>query len=82
MNKCFILVEYHYDVGVEGSWMNDKSLWDIYENVKYANFGEMHTIRFKPTESNDERVIVCVLSDKKCTTAAEFNDLVRPYLKN
>jgi len=26
MNKCFILVEYHYSVGKEGAWANDMTI--------------------------------------------------------
>lgn len=77
MNKCFILVEYNYTLG-DGSarWVNDMTLWDVYENAKYASFDETHMM----TARTDDRVITCELSDKKCKTGEEFNDLVRPYL--
>jgi hypothetical protein len=83
MNKCFILVEYHYTLGDGGaSWMNDMKLWDVYENVQYASFGEIHHDYLKPTAPTEDRVITCELSDKKCRTGEEFNGLVRPYLNN
>jgi len=83
MNKCFILVEYHYTLGDGGaSWTNDMTLWDVYENAKYATFDESHMIYFKPTVRTDDRVIICELSDTKCKTGKEFNNLVRPYLNN
>ena len=43
-NKCLILVEYHYKSQFTGpggeSWTNDTSLFDVYENAKYAYFAE------------------------------------------
>lgn len=81
MNKCFILVEYHYSLADGGdSWNSSMSLWDIYENARYATFGEDHFIYFKPTPRTEDRVITCELSDTKCKTGNEFNNLVRPYL--
>jgi len=83
LNKCFILVEYHYDgPGLGDSWTNDLSFWDVYENVKYANFHENHMIFFKPNARTDDRVITCEQSDKKCKTVEEFDELVNPYMNN
>jgi hypothetical protein len=82
LNKCFILTEYHYDVGLGNSWMNDVSLWDVYENLKYANFGEYHMISFKPTATENDRVFTCEVFNKNCKALQEFNELVRPYMNN
>ncbi len=82
LNKCFILVEYHHSLGLGDSWVNDITLWDVYENAKYASFAEDHIIYIKPTASTQDRVVTCELADKKCKTAGEFNDLVRPYMNN
>jgi len=82
MNKCFIEVEYHFTFGSGESWVNNVTLWDIYENTKYANLNEHHTVYVKPTFSTETTVVACELADKKCTTANEFYDLVRPYMSN
>ena len=82
LNKCFILVEYHYMVDANGSWVNDISLWDVYENSRYGTFVERHSISFKPTVSTDDSVMTCELATQKCKTAEEFNGLVRPYLND
>jgi hypothetical protein len=76
MNKCFILVEYNYSIGANGSWVSSSQLSDVYENSKFATFAEHHSA------STDDRVNICELSDKKCKTPEEFNDFVRPYLNN
>ncbi|MGC2420091.1 MAG: hypothetical protein WA405_00405 [Candidatus Acidiferrales bacterium] len=80
LNKCFILVEYHYSTGVSASWMNSMTLWDVYENLKYGNLSENHSIDFK-SEPRDE-VITCEVADKKCTTSDQFVGLTWPYLNN
>lgn len=82
LNKCFILVEYHYSVDASSSWMNDMTLWDVYENSKYGNFAESHTIRFKPTVDSHDEVITCELLGKKCKTIEEFNNFTRSYLND
>src|SRR5216684_2556462 len=48
MNKCFLSVEYHFHSGTDASWVNDISLWDVYENVKYGFFFETHEVFLKP----------------------------------
>jgi len=44
MNKCFVVVEYHYTAGSGPTWYNDITMWDVYENLKYATFSEGHII--------------------------------------
>lgn len=82
MNKCFILVEYHYSLkDKRGSWVNDMSLWDVYENSKYGQFSESHRVLedFKTADS----VISCAPpSGGKCSAMHEFNDQIRTYLNN
>ena len=81
-NKCFILVEFHYSIDTNGSWANNMTLWDVYENSKFGAFTEYHTIYFKPVASTSDRVITCELFAQKCKTGNEFNGLVQPYLSN
>ena len=47
-NQCFILVEYHYHLDKNGSWVNDMNLYDVYENAKYWNVNKNTMIYFKP----------------------------------
>jgi hypothetical protein len=79
-NACFILVEYHYDEHLGASWMNDMTLWNVYENSKFGGFTENHIVTFK-TDPREE-VLACEVYGTKCKTADEFNNLVRPYLTN
>ncbi|MGA8311250.1 MAG: hypothetical protein WB755_14545 [Terriglobales bacterium] len=79
MNKCFLLAENHFALAFPGSWANDMTLWDVYENAKYGSFFEVNLNKPLP---NSDKVDGCQLLDKKCTTLAEFNGLVWPYLNN
>jgi hypothetical protein len=81
-NKCFVFVEYHFSFGPTGSWINNMTLWDVYENSKYGDFGESTTIFLKPPYESKSSVSTCVVLGNKCTTVEEFNNLVRPYLNN
>lgn len=81
-NKCFELVEYHYNFGPNGSWINHMSLWDVYENTKYGDFAESTTIFFSPHYESKKSVSTCEVLGKKCTTVDEFNNLVRPFMNN
>jgi hypothetical protein len=83
MNKCMILVEYHYSNGYgDGSWTNHISLTDVYENVRYGDFAENHMIHFKPTYTEGDTVITCEMGRDKCKTIDEFNGFVNPYMNS
>ena len=79
LNKCFILVEYHYSLDKDGSWMNHMSVWDVYENVEYGQFVQNH-MNFGKVQNN--KVIGCQLAGNKCTSLDQFNGLVHSYLEN
>ena len=85
-NKCFILVEYHYNSHFAGeggsSWTNDMIITNVYENVKYGEFSANTYTHWKPTVTTKTDVIRCEVLNQKCKSVQEFNDLVRPYLKN
>jgi hypothetical protein len=86
LNKCFILVEYHYNskFGLlgESSWTNDMTLTDVYENARYGEFAENHVTRLKPHFDVRIDVIQCQMLDQKCKTSDEFNGLLRPYVND
>jgi hypothetical protein len=81
-NSCLILVEYHYKLDVNSSWALDMSLWNVYENSKYADFSENHMIAFKPKVGTSQEVNSCIVSGTKCATIEQFNAAVQPYLNN
>ena len=85
-NKCFILVESHYNSHLAGlggqSWTNDMSLFDVYENAKYGQFDENHYTYFRPQISTKDEVILCNVQGNECKTGDEFNTLVRPYMND
>ena len=73
LNKCLILVEYHYNFHVSTwSWVNDLIGYDVYENSKFASFSETHIIYPKPTYRTEDKLMECWVWDKKCKTAKEF----------
>jgi hypothetical protein len=82
LNKCFTLVEYHHETDPAPSWTNMVSLWDVYENSKYADFTENHFTYFRPTLTTSNEVFTCECNNKKCKSFDEFNGLVRPYMSN
>jgi hypothetical protein len=85
-NKCFILVEYHYNSNFAGpngtSWTNDMTFTDVYENTKLGNFGENNYSYIRPTFSTNSEVVTCEVLGQKCKTIVEFNSLVGPYMNN
>jgi hypothetical protein len=81
-NKCFILVEYHYSFDKSNSWVNNMSLWDVYENAQYGKFSENHMIILGPNSQTRELVLTCNLLSDKCKTIDEFNSLLQPYMNN
>jgi hypothetical protein len=82
LNKCFISVEYHYSLGGDASWTNHISLWDVYENARYANFSENHMVFYKPEIRTRDNVLSCEVVDNKCKTLDEFNGLTADYMNN
>lgn len=81
-NKCFELVEYHYNLADGPSWVGDIILWDVYENTKYGDVSVMHMISFKSAASTTESVSNCEVFGAKCSGVDEFNRLIQPYMNN
>jgi len=81
MNKCFILVEFHFNTAPSGSWTNSMTISDVYENLKYGTYMETHRIRLKDGETSDQ-LHLCKVMDKECKSIQEFNTLVGPYMNN
>jgi len=84
-NKCFILVEYHYQSQSDkfaDVWVNDVMLWNIYENDKFGSLSERHITYVAGNRDPEVKVGTCQVSDSKCTSAEQFDGLVRPYMSN
>jgi len=85
-NKCFILAEHHFNSHLAGaggdSWSNMMSLYDVYENAKYAELSENHYTYYKPTIHTGDEVITCNIQGTKCKSQDEFNNLVGPYMND
>jgi hypothetical protein len=79
-NQCFVLVELHLNTGGEGSWVNNMSLWNVYENSRYGNFSEDHDIDSKNGSTN--HVFECEMLGSECTTINQFNGLAQTYMSN
>ncbi len=80
-NRCFVLVEYHFNHEVGSSWSNDITLWNVFENSKYGEFTENHFISFGDNGSKDT-VLICDVAGTKCASVDQFNNLVSPYMNN
>jgi hypothetical protein len=84
LNKCFILVDYHYksDFARPGgdSWTNEMSLTDVQQNAKLAYFAENHITNWKPQYSLGDEVISCNVPNKEWKAGDEYNNLVSPYM--
>jgi len=83
LNKCFVFVEYHYKtMGGDGSWVNDMSLWNLYENVQLGTYTADHIHSWKPKFEATDELITCVCEGQKCDSIEKFNAMVNPYLNN
>ena len=45
-NQCLIFIEYHFSNRNGSSWLNDMSLYNVYENARYGNYLKEHVIGF------------------------------------
>jgi len=81
-NGCFILVEWHYNIGKQGSWTNHMSLWDVNENAQYADFSQSHMVTMIPEYRVEDQPVHCSTNPKKCATQDDFNDYVGGFLNN
>ena len=83
-NKCFIIIENHYNSHFAEprgqSWTNDMVLYDVYENEKYGNLAENHYTYYKPQISTHDEMLSCAVSGKKCNSLQEFNSFVAPFM--
>jgi len=82
MGKCFALVEWHYsDVDSKtGSWFLVIKIVDVYERNVYADFSQYTDIRFSPTPSSEDRVLVCEVDDVKCSDMEHFHRMSAHFM--
>jgi hypothetical protein len=85
-NKCFIVVENHYNSKLAGpggeSWTSHTTVYDVEENSQYAEFAENHYTYYKPTIRTSEEVILCEDRGEKCKSQEEFNTFMRRYMND
>jgi hypothetical protein len=78
-NRCFILIEYHYNVELAApgrtSWTNLMNIYDVQENNEYAEFGENHYSYSKPKFTTGDEVVLCKVQGQECKSIDEFNKL-------
>lgn len=76
LNQCFILVEYHFRItpNTMGTWVNNLTLWNVYENDKAGEFAESHWI--------SDHIVTCVVGGKQCDSIEKFHELAQPYMNN
>lgn len=78
-NKCFAVVEYHFQTDVGSSaWANELGLWNVYEHRKVAHFMEEHP----DVTAADRRTSVddCSVDGKICNSMDEFQKLTYSYM--
>ena len=84
MNKCFIVVVNHFNEGPQtlhkSSWLNDVSLWDIYENSRYGSLLEEHSYGLGTTD--EDSVVTCEAAGEKCTSLDQWSGLIRSYMND
>lgn len=83
INKCFIIVENHFNLGRQtlsiSTWENDRSLWDVYENYRYGKFLEEHTYGLNIPAS--DHVLTCETSgNQKCESMDQWNSLTSSFM--
>ena len=79
-NQCFIWVMDNRKIGAGSSWSKSSSLWDVFENSKYADFSESHIL---DEHYKDERTVdICQVLGKECKTIEEFNELTQKYMND
>lgn len=78
-NRCFILIEYHYNLEIAApgrtSWTNLMNIYDVQENNEYAEFGENHHSYSQPKFTTGSEVVLCKVQGKECKSVEEFNKL-------
>ncbi|HEY1757971.1 MAG TPA: hypothetical protein VGG72_21555 [Bryobacteraceae bacterium] len=84
-NTCMIEVEFHFnmpDSPQQHWWVNDMSVWNIYENLKLADFSEDHITDPTFTTAPRNEVTACESGGNKCTSLDQFNSMSNSYLSN
>jgi hypothetical protein len=86
-NSCFISIEYHYNanpvVKTQSEWVNNISLWNVYENDKIGEFTQDHVLDFSlsPDKSTND-ILTCWVDANKCSSLNQYEANIRPYMSN
>jgi len=82
-SKCLVLIEWHYygaGGSKAGSWYMVITLFDAYENGRYAQFSKFTSIG--ENREPHETMYACEVDDKKCASLEDFNKALQPFLDN
>ena len=82
LNACFIMIGYNFELPQSSNWHNTSSLWNVYENEKYGEFGEGHYYDYLKPGEERSRIVDCTVTGTKCNSQQEFNNLVRQYMND
>ena len=77
-NRCYVAIEWHYNIGRGPSWTNLMMVYDPIERVEYADFGETHSIAagVKP----EDTVNTCNVQGVQCDSATKWSQSVSPLM--
>jgi hypothetical protein len=82
LGKCFILVEWHYNEAnsKDGAWFSVAMLHDVFENNKYAEVSERHSVTYGDNPDLQVTVLRCTVDGVKCKNADEFAKNTQHYM--
>jgi hypothetical protein len=83
-NQCIAFIEEHSKADPAPSWVNEMSLYNVYENERVGHYFEEHNIdtRWNAPKATEDKVVECEMLDQKCTTLDQFNAFVDRYMRN
>ncbi|HKW02284.1 MAG TPA: hypothetical protein VJN96_20850 [Vicinamibacterales bacterium] len=76
MNRCFILINYNFLMGSSG-WSQTASLYDVYDHLQVGDFAALNIYRNGADQTTVNR---CSVAGIQCTSGAEFNERIRPFM--
>jgi hypothetical protein len=79
-NQCFIWIMDNRKSGNGNSWSKSSTLWDVFENAKYADYLESHIV---DEQYKDDLIVdTCQVLGKECKSVEEFNSLTLKYMND
>jgi hypothetical protein len=82
LGKCFVIVEWHYNIGRGGSWQNVIKLFDVFQRDEYGDFSENTSVSFAPSYTTNKRIYRCTVDGSKCESIEGFNQLAARFMSD